>query len=143
DMAAAGGDAAVGRNYEDMVGALVIETGRWQLADKLLAANAGGKQADSGAGAGAHAGHDSSQMGRYHRSPTIPIFIRGFAAAKTGAPEAEKSIAELQAMRKNIAENGDAYNAKGVEIRELELSALVAASRKNYDEAIELMKRAT
>ena len=37
---------------------------------------------------------------------------------------------------------GDAYAAKGVEIRELEVSAVYAVSKGKHDDAIEMMKRA-
>jgi len=60
-----------------------------------------------------------------------------------GAPEAARFIAELQAARKQISEKGDAYAANSAEIKELEVSAAAAASKQNYTEAVEMMKRAT
>ncbi|HLF84496.1 MAG TPA: tetratricopeptide repeat protein, partial [Blastocatellia bacterium] len=71
---------------------------------------------------------------------SLPSFIRGLAAAKTGSPEASRFIAELQAARK---QQGEAYAAKSAEIKELEVTAAVAAQKQNYSEAIDLMKRAT
>jgi len=65
------------------------------------------------------------------------------AGAKSGTPDAEKSIAELQAMRKQMTEGGEAYAAKAVQIRELEIAAVSAASKGKYDEAIQTMQRAT
>jgi predicted Zn-dependent protease len=65
------------------------------------------------------------------------------AAAKAGTPDAEKSVNELQTMRKQMTERGEAYAAKAVEIRELEIAAAAAASKAKYDEAIQMMQRAT
>ncbi|HSQ20824.1 MAG TPA: tetratricopeptide repeat protein, partial [Blastocatellia bacterium] len=77
------------------------------------------------------------------RSQSLPSFVRGFAAAKSGSPEVSRFIGELQAAHKQILDQGDAYAAKSAEIRALEVSALAAASKKNYPEAIDLLKRAT
>ncbi|MGA9773491.1 MAG: hypothetical protein WBV94_30955 [Blastocatellia bacterium] len=142
DMAGAGNDPGVNRSYEDMAAALIIETEAWERASKIFASDA--KAADD-SGAGAHAGHGPGQMpatGRYRRNLTLPVFVRGMAAAKAGSPDAEKAIAELQAMRKQMPAS-EAYAAKGVEIRELEIAATVALAKEKYDEAGELMKRAT
>ena len=73
----------------------------------------------------------------------LPIFMRGLAAAKTTSPDAAKSIAELQSIRKQLSDGGDAYAAKSAEIMELEIGAAAAAAKSNYSEAIDLMKRAT
>ncbi|HKP86545.1 MAG TPA: hypothetical protein VJZ26_10635 [Blastocatellia bacterium] len=142
DMASAEGDMGVGRNNEDMKAAFVVETEAWEQASKLFPPDA---KASEDASAGAHAGHGPGQMAapaRYRRDMTIPVFIRGLAAAKAGSAEAEKAIAELQEARKQMT-GSTAYLAKSVEIRELEVAALLAASRDKNDEAIELMKRAT
>jgi tetratricopeptide (TPR) repeat protein len=45
-------------------------------------------------------------------------------------------------MRKQMAAS-EAYAAKSVEIRELEIAATIALAKEKYDEAIEFMKRAT
>ena len=131
----------VGRYNEDMTAAFVVETERWDLAAKLFSSDsepAGGEMAG-------HAAHNapSATPARGQRSQSLPSFIRGFAAAKTGAPEAARFIAELQAARKQISEKGDAYAAKSAEIKELEVSAAAAASKQNYTEAVEIMRRAT
>jgi len=142
DMASAGNDMGVNRSHEDMAAALIIETESWERASKIFASDA--KAADDSA-SGAHAGHGPGQMpatGRYRRNMSLPIFVRGMAAAKAGSPDAEKAIAELQAMRKQMPAS-EAYAAKGVEIREIEIAATVALSKEKYDEAIEMMKRAT
>jgi tetratricopeptide (TPR) repeat protein len=140
----------VGRYNEDLTAAFVVETERWDLAAKYFSSE---PPAGSGDTAG-HAGHNapsapaqsatpSAPPARPQRSQSLPSFIRGLAAAKSGAPEAARFIAELQAARKQIAGKGDAYAAKSAEIKELEVSAAAAASKQNYPEAIEMMKRAT
>jgi tetratricopeptide (TPR) repeat protein len=131
----------VGRYSEDMTAAFVVETERWDLAAKFFSSEAepaGGEMAG-------HAAHNapSATPARGQRSQSLPSFIRGLAAAKTGAPEAARFIAELQAARKQNSEKGDAYAAKSAEIKELEVSAAAAASKQNYTEAVEMMKRAT
>jgi tetratricopeptide (TPR) repeat protein len=131
----------VGRYNEDMTAAFVVETERWDLAAKFFSSDA---EPASGEMAG-HAAHNapSATPARGQRNQSLPSFIRGLAAAKTGAPEAARFIAELQAARKQISEKGDAYAAKSAEIKELEVSAAAAASKQNYTEAVEMMKRAT
>jgi tetratricopeptide (TPR) repeat protein len=131
----------VGRYNEDMTAAFVVETERWDLAAKFFSSDA---EPASGEMAG-HAAHNapSATPARGQRNQSLPSFIRGLAAAKTGAPEAARFIAELQAARKQISEKGDAYAAKSAEIKELEVSAAATASKQNYTEAVEMMKRAT
>jgi tetratricopeptide (TPR) repeat protein len=137
DVEKSKGDAGVGRYNEDMAAAFVVETERWDLAAKYFATDV---QSSAGEMAG-HAAHNapSATAGRGARSQSLPAFIRGLGAAKTGA-EMASYIAQLQAARKQM---GDAYGAKSAEIKELEVSAIAAAQKQNYNEAIELMKRAT
>lgn len=139
-----------GRYNQDMAAAFVVETERWDLAAKFFTVEP--EKADDGMAG--HAGHNapaattpaaapSATTVRGPRSQSLPSFIQGLAAAKTGSPEAARFIAELQAARKQITDKGDAYAAKAAEIKELEVSAAAAASKQNYAEAIEMMKRAT
>lgn len=141
EASGAGSDAGAGRYNEDMAAAFIVETERWDLAPKLFSA---AESTDEG---GAHAAHNAgppAQMStRARRNPSLPIFIQGMAAAKAGSPEAEKSIAALQAIRKQMTDRGEAYATKAVEIRELEIAAIAAASKGRYDEAIRMMQRAT
>ena len=131
----------VGRYNEDSSAAFVVETERWDLAAKFFTAETG-KAADEMAGHSAHNAAPATPA-RGQRSQSLPSFIRGLAAAKTGSPEAARFVTELQAARKQISEKGDAYAAKSAEIKELEVSAAALASKQNYTEAIDLMKRAT
>jgi len=135
-------DAGVSRYNEEMAAAFVVETERWELVPKLF--RSGGDSEDSMAG---HAMHGGATGGRNRRSEMLPIFIRGLAAAKSSSQDAAqdtgKSIAGLQAIRKQLSDSGDTYPAKFAEIMELEIGAVVAASKSNYNEAVDLMKRAT
>jgi hypothetical protein len=132
-------------NYANMASTFIVETGRWDLASKLFDPIEG----QTGESAGAHAAHGGPQpvesagtMRRSNVGQVLPTFIRGLAAAARGSEEAEKSLAKLQELRKQSAAP-DGYRAKPGEIRELEIAALAAASKKNYEEAISLMKKAT
>lgn len=141
DMSGSGADPGVTRYNEDMAAAFIVETERWDLAAKLFSK---AEAADEG---GAHAAHNAgppAQMStRGRKNLSLPIFVRGMAAARAGTPDAEKSVNELQTMRKQMTERGEAYAAKAVEIRELEIAAAAAASKAKYDEAIQMMQRAT
>src|SRR5258708_7274094 len=131
-------DAGVGRYNEEMAAAFVVETERWELVNKLL--GSGGESNDAMAG---HAMHGGATGGRSRRSEMLPIFMRGLASAKASSQDAAKSLAELQSIRKQLSDAGDAYAGKSAEIMELEISAASAAAKSNYSEAVDMMKRAT
>jgi tetratricopeptide (TPR) repeat protein len=134
-------DPGVGRYNEDMAAVFIVETEKWDLVSKLFSSGESSGEAMPG-----HAMHNAPQppaSGRNRRSQSLPAFIRGLVAAKSGSPDAARFIAELQAVRKQLTDKGDAYPAKSTEIMELEVAAVIAASKSNYTEAIELMKRAT
>jgi tetratricopeptide (TPR) repeat protein len=136
------------RWYDDTVALFIVETGRWDLTAKLFEAPAGKPAAD----AGEHAGHGShgatpspsakSTMttAPARRGMSLPLFVRAMGAATTGSADAEKLLGEMRANRER---SNDAYGAKILEIRELEITALISASKKNFDEAIAAMKRVT
>ncbi len=140
DMASSGGNMDVGRYNEDMAAAFVVETEAWDAAAKYFA---GPDEAKSGASD--HAIHGGAQPAPQMsgRGDGLAVFIGGLAAAKLGSTEAEKSVAELESIARRLADNKEPYRARIVEIRALEVKAALAASKNNYDEAIELMKRAT
>jgi tetratricopeptide (TPR) repeat protein len=143
-------------NYADMAAAFVVETERWDRATKLFAGlgtETAGKPDESEAG-GPHAGHGQATKSSdtaavitrtSNASRTLPVFVQGLAAARISAPEAETSIAQLRAIAKQSSDAADAggRTAKILQIRELELAAVASASKKNYGEAIETMKKAT
>jgi tetratricopeptide (TPR) repeat protein len=137
------------RWYDDPVAAFIVETERWDLAAKLFEAPASKPAA---ADAGEHAGHgahgatpsppakSTMTTAPMRRGMSLPLFVRALGAASAGSADAEKLLAE---MRANREQSNDAYGAKILEIRELEIAALISASKKNFDEAIAAMKRAT
>ncbi len=142
-------------NYADMAAAFVVETERWDLASKLFqepATDAEAKPEARGAAGGEHAAHGATKPAeavtsrRSSASETLPIFIRGLAAVRASAAEAEKSIAALKAIGKQSGNSGDSSSgrmARVLEIRQSEIAAAASASKGNYNEAIEVMKRAT
>ena len=129
------------RWYDDAVAAFIVETERWDLAAKLFSQ-------PSSVEAGGHAGHcapappktATRMVPNTRRGMALPLFVRALAAASAGAAEAEKSLGEIRANRQ---QSDDAYGARIMEIRELEVAALISASKLNFDEAVAAMKRAT
>ena len=109
-------------NYANMAAAFVVETERWNLAPQLFPESKPAVASDDMGGAhGAH-GNATSTMRVSSANRTLPFFVRGLAGAMTGS---EGDVANLQ------------------EIQKYEITALAASMRKDYDKAIELMKKAT
>ncbi len=140
------GQASV-RWYDDLVAAFIIDTQRWDLAEKIFEKPAGKPTAD----AGEHAGHGgggadspskpaATMLPATRRGASVPLFVRAYAAASSSSPNAERLLSELREARR---QNNDNYSAKMLEIRELEVAALISDSRKSFDEAIAAMKKAT
>jgi tetratricopeptide (TPR) repeat protein len=130
------------RSYDDATALFIVETERWDLANKLFT-----EQTATVTAAGEHAGHtgvsapsNPATMPPQRRGFSLALFVRALAAASTSAPEAETLLAEMRALRQ---QSNDAYGAKMLEIRELEVASLLSASRKNFAEAITSLKRAT
>jgi tetratricopeptide (TPR) repeat protein len=123
------------RYSSDVTAAFIVETERWDLASKYFPEGEADKADTTG-----HAAHNAPAPMPGQRSQSNPTFIRGLAAAKAGSPDTARFMAELQAARK---QQGDAYSAKAAEIKELEVSAVLATKKRQYDEAVEMMKRAT
>ena len=116
-----GHKADVGRYYDEMAATYVVETERWEAAAQLFETPE--RKGDGKAGA-------------------LAVYIRGLAVAKRGLPEAETSIAELQALRKQGKETEQARRAKPSEGREVQVAAVARAAKGAYDDAIALMKSA-
>ena len=136
-------------SYDAMAATFVVETERWDQAAKLLAKaepkpeakEATGEHAMHGAAPKASA---TSPANTYRpRRPAWRPFVWGLASAAGALSETDASVAELQAIRKEIADSGDAYTAKRMEIMQLEVSALALSAKGKHEEAIDLMKRAT
>ncbi|MGH9849639.1 MAG: hypothetical protein ACREBD_07240, partial [Blastocatellia bacterium] len=138
------------RFYDDTAALFIVETGRGDLAAKLFEAPA--SKPAAAADAGEHAGHgahgatqspsakSTMTTAPMRRGLSLPLFVRALGAATVGSAGSEKLLGE---MRANRSQSNDAYGAKILEIRELEVAALIAASKKNFDEAIAAMKKAT
>ena len=141
-------------NYANMAAAYVIETERWDLASKLFpesdpatTTSAALAPAGTGGGHGGHGaqptaatqggGNGSITVRASSRGLTLPLFTRGYAAARNASTEFEKSLAGLRAM----AASGPANEM--LEIRQLEISANAAARKDDFTQAIEFMRRAT
>lgn len=113
-------------SFANMAAAFIVETERWELATDLFPpANPPANPSPPTPMTGGHAGHSapatsSDTVRQSSASRTLPRFIRGFSAAIRGT--------DVEAM------DG---------IRGLEVAALSAAAKKDYDKAIELMKQAT
>ncbi|HZS10556.1 MAG TPA: tetratricopeptide repeat protein [Blastocatellia bacterium] len=143
------------RLYDEPVAAYIVDTQRWELAAKLFelpkgkapSASAGQVKGDEAA----HNQHGATPQSTYaqpsattvpssRRGPFLPLFVRALAATQGALPEADKLLAEMRELRQ---QNRDAYGAKMMEIRELEVAALLSAAKNNYDEAVAMMKKAT
>jgi tetratricopeptide (TPR) repeat protein len=111
----------VGRYFDEMVASYVVETERWDAAGQL------GKAPGSAEGGKARA---------------LPLYTRGLVEAQKGLPEAEASVAALQALRKQNADGDQSRREKPYEARELQVAAVARAVNGAYDEAIALMKKA-
>lgn len=145
------------RSNDDLVAAFIVDTQRWELAAKLFELPEGRPQPNAGVpkrGESHNPQHNAAPSGTYPQSSTpsaqmtpntgrgmgLPLFVRAMAAAQAASPEAEKLLAE---MREQRTQSREAYGAKVMEIRELEVTALLHAARNNYDEATAALKKAT
>ena len=108
-------------NYANMAAAFIVETERWNLAAELFPNS---KPVESDDMSDAH----GNAMRMSYASQTLPFFVRGLAAAMTGSEIKLSESAELRSK---------------AEISECEIAAVSAAMKKDYDKAIELMKKAT
>ena len=76
----------------------------------------------------------------------LPVFVRGLAAVHQGTADAQKSVAELQAIAQP---HGDAHEGalgqalKRLEIQILEVSAVGSAAKDDLDAAIGAIQKAT
>lgn len=118
----AGFHRKVGRYYERMASALIVETQRWELAATLA----------------------EPPGSTSHDAPKAPLsFIRALGAAMKGRPEAEGQLGALRSLREQRFERDPFFRPERLEIWELEVAAVSQASKGNYQEAIALMKQAT
>ncbi|MFN2481033.1 MAG: hypothetical protein ABR554_06165, partial [Pyrinomonadaceae bacterium] len=156
DMAASNYDSAVSRSYGETAAAFVVETERWDRAPALLATlDKTSKYASGYAAAPAdtcHAGAPAAATpapapkamtsSRDEIFPrTTALHFRGLVAAYTkDAATAGQSVAALRAVREPYAGRPV---GKRIEIKELEIGAILNASQGKYEEAVGMMQRAT
>jgi tetratricopeptide (TPR) repeat protein len=135
---------------DDLVAAFIVDTGRWELAAKLFELPEGKPQPSSLAKKNNQGSHNpqhnaapqpaTQMVPNSRRGNSLPLFVKAMAAAVSGSAEADKLLAELRSLRE---QSQDAYATKMMEVRELEIVALLSAARNNYDEAIATLKKAT
>jgi hypothetical protein len=124
----------------NMAATFVVETAQWDTTEQWLGApreQAADSQSQTSSGA-----HPMQADVGVTQAPAI--FARGLAIAVRGSPEAQKSMAELQAMRAQQAGMQVPFIAqllKMTEIQEVEIAAMAAAAQGN--EAITIMRQAT
>jgi len=124
-------------NYANMAAAFVVETERWNLATELFAESKAPSTPETASMTGSHGSHNSgATMRTSSASVTLPLFIRGLAAAVNGSA-VDQNINELQTLRTSRSASSNA------EILELEIAALSASMKKDQAKAIDLMKKAT
>lgn len=112
----------VGKYYERMAGASVIENERWESASALNEPPGWNPKSFNRAGL---------------------LFVKGFAAAMRGAPEADRYLAELDGIRQQGFKRNYFQRPEQLDIWSLEITAVKLLSGKNYEEAAALMKQAT
>ena len=124
-------------NYANMAAAFIVETERWNLASELFPeSKEKPATSEQTAMSGSHGGHaggggptvDGVATLRVSKASVIlPVFVRGLAAAVSGATSIP-----------SVGGSGSTPN-----IRDLEIAALSASMKKDHANAIELMKKAT
>jgi hypothetical protein len=125
-----------------MAAAFLVETEQWDRAESLLpplSANPGNAEKQTRSSANPYQA--------YAVLVQIPaIFARGLAAAAHGSPEAQKILADLQAIREkssSMHEPAIASLVKMTEVQELEIVAMSQAARNDFGAAMQTMRRAT
>ncbi len=149
------------RGYPFMAAAFITETERWELIEKLF-----GEPVSKSASlstqkeAGADICHAAAKptttanvvpasiVAQSQRQPFKQLYgnyVRGLAAASAkNLAAAQMYVAELREQRKGFEKSGSYFfSPEMVEIMELEVSALASANTGKFDEAIELLRRAT
>ncbi|HJR08491.1 MAG TPA: tetratricopeptide repeat protein [Pyrinomonadaceae bacterium] len=149
------------RGYPFMAAAFIAETERWDLIEKLFGeppAKSASVSTQKEAGADSchvaattkptAASVIAASMSTQATTPRPTFkqlygsYVRGLAAAAAkNLADAEKYAAEIRGMRKELANYY--FSSEMIEIMELEVSALARANTGKFDEAIELLRRAT
>ncbi|HEX8423526.1 MAG TPA: tetratricopeptide repeat protein, partial [Pyrinomonadaceae bacterium] len=148
------------RGYPYMAAAFIAETERWDLIEKHFGAPksaALSTQKEAGADS-CHAAATkpattaSAIPAARATQPARPPFfqrlygayLRGLAAASQNPADAEKYVAELRELRGEFEKTGNySFSPEYIEIMGLEVAALARANAGKFDEAAELLRRAT
>jgi len=134
---------AMNHSFEMMRAHYIVESERWDLADKIF-----GPSESPESAAADHCGHQDHSSDKrastYAAGAGSPLisFISGLAAAHKGLPSAAKAAETLYDQSKKLSDAGDPYRAKTVQIMALEIDAVIAAGTKSFDKAANLMTRA-
>jgi len=132
-------------SFANMAAAFVVETERWNLAADLfpqyrpVSKPSEPSTMNSGHGPSHGAASGAPTLRTSWASKTLPVLVRGLAGAMTDSDEAVDSVDELGAI---LTAQG-AEKSLAVQIGAMQLSALYASMRKNQDDAIQWMKKAT
>lgn len=149
------------RGYPYMAAAFIAETERWEMIEKLFGDTDSksaslSKQKEAGADtchmaakkttttANAVPASIVAQSPRQSFKQLYGNYVRGLAAASAkNAAAAAMYVAEMRSQRKEFEASRSYFSPEMVEIMELEVSALASANTGKFDEAVELMRRAT
>jgi hypothetical protein len=150
------------RGYPYMAAAFIAETERWDLIEKHFGEPATSASPSAQKEAGADSCHAAATAkpatanmlpvaANAQRQPQRPLFrylygsyLRGLEAAGAKNPaDAERHVAEMRELKKEIAKTGGYFSPEMVEIMALEVSALANANTGKFEEAFELLRRAT
>jgi hypothetical protein len=122
-----------------MAAAFVIETEEWPSVDSFSEeTEPPPKDAQSAAG-------DLNPLAEFAVVAEIPVvFARGLAEAASGSQDARESAGRLRSIRETSQAHEPlvAASVRGTEIQELEIEALLMASKGKFEEAIRLSGKA-
>ena len=150
------------RGYPYMAATFIVETERWDLIERhfgepSVKSASFTMKTEAGADACHAATAKPTTANVIPASTVVPPqsqrppfrllyerYLRGMAAASSKNPaEAEKYVAEIRGLRKDFEKFSTYFSPEMVEIMELEVAGLARANAGKFDEAVELLKRAT
>jgi hypothetical protein len=149
------------RGYPYMAAAFIAETERWDLIEKHFGVPAAESAAlNTQKEAGADSCHVAAAKpltpsvipvaGTTQQTTRPPFFkrlygayLRGLAAASQSPSDAEKYVSELRELRAEYEKTPGYLTAEFIDVMGLEVGALARANAGKFDEAAELLRRAT
>jgi tetratricopeptide (TPR) repeat protein len=130
-------------NYANMAAAFIVETERWNLATTLFPTPSSAEQiSPTQSPTSAHSGHGGGQpvssdgpgtVRASNRGQRLPLFVRGLAASVNGS-----AVGADMPAKPGTASGDEASKTIG----ELEIAAVAASVKQDYEQAAELMKQA-